>query len=150
MTMTITEQQTKAQIQHARLLKKFHTLCTKKGLTDEDKEALLEGFGKTSSKDMSSLELAAVIGALEGKRKQPTGDKMDTWRKRVIAAVFGYHKTVGKAMTMAAVKAVVTRQSGYATLNKIPEARLIALYNYWNHATQQAKAGEAMKGGSND
>ena len=50
-------------------------------------------------------------------------------------------------MTMAAVKAIVTRQSGYATLNKIPEVRLIALYNFWNNATRQAKAGNEMKGG---
>lgn len=147
MTTTETQQQTKAQVQHARLLKKFHTLCTKKGLTDEDKEAILEGFGKTSSKEMNNLELAAACGALEGNRKQPSGDKMDTWRKRVIASVFGYHKAVGKDMTMAAVKAIVTRQSGYATLNKIPEVRLIALYNFWNHATRQAKAGNEMKGG---
>ncbi len=125
----------------SKLLRKFHTLCTKKGITPDDKKEILTNFGVESSKELEEDELIHICNFLQGSKALPKGDKMDTWRKRCIAAVFGYLKLINKPGDSKYVKGIIVRQSGHKTFNSIPESKLISLYNFWLKMQATYKAG---------
>lgn len=115
-------------IEKAQLIKRYHTLAGKLKMSDEDKKALLLGFGVSSSKDLSSDELLELCRLLNGQ----LGNKLDQWRKRVMAAIYGYLQLTGRAANPEYVKAIATRSAGeYASFNKIPLSRLQTVYYFF-------------------
>ena len=109
------------------LLKKFHTLLGKVGATEAEKEAILESYGVESSRDLSAKELLDICDRLS-MRADPKLEKLDMWRKRVIAVTFRYCEAVGQLADIDYVKKIACRASGYARFNQIPEGRLINIY----------------------
>ena len=121
--MNVTEEKQK------RLLKKFHTLCSRNGLTADEKGSLLWSYGVDSSKDLSQAQLTEICNRLEG-ALDPKAQKQEMMRRRVIAAIGGWLRlTEYSDPSMEYIKHIACRASGYKTFNKIPLERLTNLYN---------------------
>lgn len=105
--------------QKKRLIRSFHTSLTRAGMMKQ-KPDILESFGVRSSKDLSEEELQQVIDNMSG--------EADKWRKRVLAAIFGWTKAIGYQYDIKAVKAIACRSCGYKNFNEIPVSRLRDVY----------------------
>lgn len=60
---------------HNGVLRKFHTLCSRLGLTEAEKRAIVESFGVESSADIDTHALIDVCASLS---KQLEGDTKAT------------------------------------------------------------------------
>ncbi len=120
---------------HKQLIKKFHVLLSQQGLGVEAKEGILAGYGVEHTNELTLRQLQEVCEAIKnyelkiGNESEKRND-MDKWRKRAIAAAFGLASELGYAITMDGAKAMILRATGneYASFNKIPQARLQAIY----------------------
>ena len=70
------------------LLRQFHTLCTRLGMTEEEKRALIGGYGVESSKDIDNHDLMDLCHTLELQLNKGAKEA-DSLRKRVIASIGG-------------------------------------------------------------
>lgn len=118
---------------HKGILKKFHTLCSVLGLSEDEKRAIVESYGVESSRDMDTHDLINVCANLSDQvnKKNGTGD-LDKLRKRVMAAIGSYLHSVGKERNASVIKGIACRATGYEEFNKIPRERLrnlIATFN---------------------
>lgn len=123
----------------SRLLKKFHTLCGVAGVNAEGKSIILESYGVTSSRDLNTYELLELCDKLE-KQANPTLAELDTWRKRVIAAVDGYLRAMGQMPNITLIKAVACRAAQCSDFNRIPKERLTSIYNAFKHRKSDLEA----------
>ena len=118
---------------HKGILKKFHTLCSVLGLSEDEKRAIVESYGVESSRDMDTHDLINVCANLsdQANKKSGTGD-LDKLRKRVMASIGSYLHSVGKESNASIIKGIACRATGYEEFNKIPRERLrniIATFN---------------------
>jgi hypothetical protein len=109
------------------LLRKYHVLCGKLGMTDEEKKVLLSGYGVESSKDLNNDDLTNICFNLS-KSLDPRLAELDMWRKRVFAAIGSYLKYIGKENNPDLIKGVSCRCTGYDSFNDIPVERLRNIY----------------------
>ncbi len=121
------------------LLRQFHTLCTRLGLTEEEKRSIILGCGVESSKDIDNHDLMNICHTLENQLKGK-GDDNDKLRKRVIAAVGGWLKLEGRESNMEIIKGIACRATGYDNFNKIPTERLRNVYNTFLKKQKDTKA----------
>ncbi len=119
--------QTLMDRQQKLLLKKFHTLCGKAGIGEENKRAIIGSYGHVSSRDMSARELLDACEKIDISMR-PDAAELDKWRKRLIAAIFGWRKALGKPSNMNEVKAIACRAAQAESFNAIPLERLRSLY----------------------
>lgn len=138
MTTTIREQ-------HKWLLRKFHTLCTRNGVSADQKLALIGSFGVESSKDMTSAQLLEACDLLE-KIADPKAEKQARLRKRVMASIGAWLKAIGKEADADYIKSVACRAAGIDNFNRIPAARLTNLYNLFNKKRRDAEAVDRVCG----
>ena len=127
------------------LLRKYHTLCTRLGMSADDKLALLAGYGVESSKELSVNDLMEVCDRLDS-ALNPENRQTEQLRKRVIAAIGGWLRLVGKECGMEYIKAVACRATGCSTFNRIPPERLANLYNLFLKKQRDARAVNAVCG----
>ena len=120
------------------LLKKFHTLCTKLGMKDCEKKALIESFGVESSKDLDNHQLIDLVHTLEMKANPKAGEG-NQLRKRVIAAIGGWLRVSGREENLDLIKGIACRATGYDSFNKIPNERLRNIYCAFSKKTQDQK-----------
>lgn len=109
------------------LLKKFHTLCTKAGLTADEKYLMVAAFGHESSRELTHSELLRACDMLDAKLN-PQLAGIDAWRKRVIASIGGWLKVMSVESNIDKIKAIACRASAYNSFNEIPQERLNNLY----------------------
>lgn len=117
---------------HKGILKKFHTLCTVLGLSYEEKHAIVESYGVESSRDMDTHDLLDVCAKLScqlGSQK----NTLDHLRKRAMASIGAYLKSVGRESNANLIKAIACRATGYEEFNKIPRERLLNLIATFNN-----------------
>lgn len=128
---------------HRNILKKFHTLCHVLGLTDDEKRTIVESYGVESSRDMDTHDLIDVCASLaeQANRKTGTAD-LDKLRKRVMAAIGGYLRAIGKESNASVIKGIACRATGYADFNKIPRERLRNLVGAFNNKVKDAQSVE--------
>lgn len=128
---------------HRNILKKFHTLCHVLGLTDDEKRTIVESYGVESSRDMDTHDLIDVCASLaeQANRKTGTAD-LDKLRKRVMAAIGGYLRTIGKESNASVIKGIACRATGYADFNKIPRERLRNPVGAFNNKVKDAQSVE--------
>lgn len=134
---------TTTELTQQKLIKRFHTLLSKYSISNEDKMTILGAFGVESSLDLNIDQLAQACDAIEsafGAKETEKQQKLDTMRKRVIAAIFAWRASMGAPADMNLVKAIACRAAevpeGYALsvrFNSIPEEKLRSLYNAFNH-----------------
>ena len=120
------------------LLKKFHTLCTKLGMKDYEKRALVESFGVESSKDLDNHQLIDLVHTLEMKA-DPKANEGNILRKRVIAAIGAWLRVSGREENMDLIKGIACRATGYDSFNKIPNERLRNIYCAFSQKTKDQK-----------
>jgi len=107
------------------LIKLHHTLASRLGMTEDNRRAMLAGWGAESSSDLNIDQLREVCKAM----KEKLNDKSDKWRKRVMASIFGYMKMTGREVDSDYVKSVACRSAGnYDNFNRIPPGKLQTVY----------------------
>ena len=123
-----------ADRQKSKLIRQYHTLCTKIGMTeDERRQMLSDNFGVSSSKDLYVEELELLCNALQSDANQKE-IKLQEARNRVFGAVGGWldilygkiakNDTAKRKDRADKIKAIACRQTGYKDFNKIPIERL--------------------------
>jgi hypothetical protein len=112
----------KLSAQKKKLIQRFHISLKQGGMMNQ-KPAILESFGVQSSRELTEEELQLAVDGLTG--------EADKWRKRLIAAIFGWCRAINYQADIDKVKAIACRASGYDNFNKIPVSRLRDLYYGW-------------------
>lgn len=122
---------------HAKVLKKFHTLCSITGKTADEKQAIIEGYGVGSSADIQTHDLINLCGVLQKELDKRDGGKiveMDTLRKRCIRCLCDYIDTRGlKAENKVEyAKQIACRSTQRPGFNQITAAELRGLIGGFN------------------
>lgn len=123
----------------AGLLKKFHTLCTKNGLKQDEKAAIIAAFGVESSRDLNVNQLQCACDAL-GNVVKPETMEIDKWRKRVMAAIGGWLRLIAQPQDAVKIKAIACRATTHDSFNLIPQARLVNVYYLFLQKQKDFKA----------
>lgn len=110
------------------LLRQFHTLCSRSGLTPDEKAGIIASYGHVSSKDMSDDQLKDACHKMEMQLK-PKWAELDTARKRAMAAIGAYIRFCGKEESAQLIKGIACRATGYTSFNDIPADRLRNIYS---------------------
>lgn len=138
------ENKTMDQI-HRGLLKKFHTLCSVLGLSDDQKSTLLQSWGVESSRDLSQHQLIDICAKLSEQVNHKDGTaSLDKLRKRVIAAIGCWLRETSQEQNISKIKGIACRASGYSDFNKIPRERLRNLIAAFNNKTKDKKSVDAL------
>jgi hypothetical protein len=119
---------TTTDLQHALLVKRYHTLATKLGLGKDDKAAIMESYGVSSSLDLSVQELTELCGQLE-RDNTPKAPVLDNLRKQVMASIGGWLKMIHQESDAAIIKGIACRATGHKNFNEIPAERLRNIYH---------------------
>lgn len=128
------------------LLKKYHSLCFRLGMSADDKLALLSGYGVGSSVDLSNAELTEICDRLN-EMANPEDAKLDRMRKRVIASIGGWLRMIGKGNEGTAyIKGVACQAAKVDNFNKIPLERLTTIYNMFLRKQRDAKSVNEVAG----
>lgn len=125
---------------HRGLLKKFHTLCSVLGMSDDEKRSLIEAYGVESSRDIDTHDLVDICGKLSaqaGGRKQQDYDKL---RKQCMAAIGSWLKMCGHECNATIIKAIACRAAKKSDFNKIPLERLRNLVYLFNNKVKDRDA----------
>lgn len=131
--------------EHKKALRRFHSLCRELGISNENKQAIIQGEGVESSGDISAYRLYAICEDLKC-QGDPKTAQMDALRKRVMASIGGWLKAAGYKSSSEIIQAVACRASGYDSFNKIPAGRLHNLYhNFRNKQIDKIAAENLMK-----
>lgn len=112
--------------QKAGLIRKYHTLCTKLGMTEDERHKMLaDNYGVESSKDLYTEELEHLCAVLDAESNTKEY-KLQEARRRVFGAVGGWLDILyGKSRERTEkIKSIACRQTGYKEFNKIPVERL--------------------------
>lgn len=125
------------------LLKKFHTLCSRLGMTDDEKHALVESFGVESSKDIDNHDLMDICHTLE-MQLNPALKELDQQRRRTMAAIGSWLRLTGREDNASVIKGIACRATGYQDFNKIPADRLKNICYAFNQKTKDSKAVDSI------
>ena len=141
------EDKTMEQI-HNDIIKRYHTLCGKLGLTQDEKHEMLGAYGVESSRDMDTHDLLDLCAKLsKDLNKRQHTDEKDKLRKRVMAAVGGYLKANGKPCNASIIKAIACRATRHNDFNKIPRERLRNLVYLFNDKLADKQEVESIVSG---
>ena len=130
---------------HRGLLKKFHTLCSVLGLTDDQKKDILSSWGVESSRDLTQHQLIDICAKLSEQVNHKNGSaSLDKLRKQVIAAIGGWLRETCQGQGISKIKSIACRATGYSDFNKIPRERLRNLIATFNNKTKDKKSVDAL------
>ena len=110
------------------LIRKFHALLGKAGVSNEDKLVLLSSYGVESSKDLNVYELTELCSKLDAMSNPQVAD-LNLWRKRLMACIGGYLRAMNKPQNAEIIKGIACRAAKIERFNNIPLERLKSLYN---------------------
>lgn len=127
---------------HNGILRKFHTLCSLNGLTEDEKRAIVSSYGVESSADIDTHDLINICASLSKRADGGKADKLDKLRKQAMASIGGYLKMVGRESSAEIIKGIACRSTGYTAFNKIPAERLRNLYNTFRNKQKDIDAVE--------
>lgn len=122
------------------LIRKYHAVAASAGLSDADRAALLEGYGVSSSRDLTQHELIDLIATITARMDS----ERDRLRKQLMASIGRYLRTAGYPESLEMIKAVAVRASGCESFNKIPPERLRSLAYAFTHKMSDLTRVEAM------
>ena len=131
---------------HKWLLRKFHSLCYRLNLSADDKLAMLSAYDVESSVDLSNAELTELCDRLN-EILNPKDAKLDKMRKRVLAAIGGWLRMIGKGDEgMNYIKGVACQAAKVDNFNKISLERLTTIYNMFLKKQRDAKSVNEVAG----
>lgn len=111
--------------------------------TDELKDSLVwkfTDFRSNSLREIKRIEYERMIEYMKGqtgevaeirKREGYYGEEAGVWRRRAIAAVFGFYQKIKEPVTLNYVKAIICRAGKVKDINQIPPAGIREIYNSW-------------------
>lgn len=120
---------TTADRQKEGLIKKYHTLCSKLNMSDEQKREMLNSnYGVDSSKDLHLDELQHLCKVLEENVNKPSDEakRMDRQRKKLLALIYDFCEVSGYDCNREIAKRIACNACGVKYLNKATEQKLIA------------------------
>lgn len=136
---------------HRGLLKKFHTLCGVLHIDEEGKRAIVSSYGVESSRDIDTHDLVDLCAKLSAQSSAQSGSgELDKLRKRAMAAIGGYLRSVGRASNATVIKSIACRATGHEEFNKIPKERLRNLIGLFNNKVKDAKSVEVLTVGKEE
>ena len=121
------------------LIRKYHAVAHEAGLSDAEKNAILECYGVTSSRDLSQHQLIDVIASISS-RMDVLRDRL---RKRLIASIGRYLRTIGYEENIHTIKATAERAAG-CPFNRIPPERIRSLTYAFNHKVRDLEMVETL------
>lgn len=134
------ENKTMDQI-HRGLLKKFHTLCSVLGITNDQKKDLLASWDVESSRDLTQHQLIDICAKLSEQVNHKNGTaSLDKLRKQVIAAIGSWLRETYQSQSISKIKGIACRATGYDDFNKIPRERLRNLIATFNNKVKDARS----------
>lgn len=107
------------------------------------KEALVwrfTNFRTNSLREIKKAEYERMVeymenqtGQLKEMRQRPGyyGKEAEAWRRRAIAAIFGFYVKIKETVTLDYVKRIICRAGGVTDINRIPPAKMREIYNSW-------------------
>lgn len=115
-----------------RLLRQFHAICSKLGMTAEERKKFVAQWGHQSSCEMTDLELNHSIAELTSVY-MAKHRRLNLWRRRVMAVIFKHFNLQNKKVSNEYVIAVALQQAKIKDggFNDVKESELIKIYNYW-------------------
>lgn len=116
-----------------KLIKKYHVLIGKTGMSDDDKSTLLAQWNVNTSKDMNIDQLQQLCNLLE-KFTSPEDSELAKWQKWSRDMVKSYGKSLGMTYTDAYSEAIICRSTGKKTFGSISKNRLVGIYNQFKKA----------------
>ena len=105
------------------LIRQYHAVLTAAGIDENGKAGILEGFKVESTSDLTEAQLRQAIDAIVN-----ISSDGDMWRKRVIAAIGAWLKTIGKEENIEYIKGVACGAAPAKNFNRITVPRLRSLY----------------------
>lgn len=129
---------------HGGLLRKFHTLCSHLGITNEQKQTIVESYGVDSSADIDTHDLVDICAKLSSQLNGDKGYKMDKLRKQVMASIGGYLRKAMQESSSMIIKGIACQATGYSDFNKIPAERLRNLYNAFLNKQKDIEAVDTL------
>lgn len=111
--------------------------------TDELKESLIwkfTDFRTNSLREIKRSEYDRLIEYMEDQTgtvkqvRQRTGyynNDGEIWRKRAIAAVFGFYGKIKEPVTLDYVKGIICQAGSVGDINQIPPTKMREIYNTW-------------------
>ena len=121
------------------LIRKYHAVAHEAGLSEAEKSAILECYGVTSSRDLSQHQLIDVIASISS-RMDVLRDRL---RKRLIASIGRYLRTIGYEENIHTIKATAERAAG-CPFNRIPPERIRSLIYAFNHKVRDLEMVETL------
>ena len=121
---------------HRGLLKKYHTLCARLGLSEAEKRAICEGCGVESSRDIDTHALIDICAHLSSQLEP----QLTALRRRAMAAIGAYLRSEGKGESASLIKGIACRATGYSAFHKIPKERLRNLVYLFNKRVADAQS----------
>jgi hypothetical protein len=112
----------------AGLVKKFHTLLGRYGIDNATKLSILQQYNVTSSVYLSIPELIEVCGLIE-KANNPALKELDLWRRRLMAAIGGWLRSMNRIDSANIIKGIACRAAKKDSFNDIPLEQLRSLYS---------------------
>lgn len=138
------ENKTMDQI-HRGLLKKYHTLCSVLGMSDDQKKDVLASWGVESSRDLTQHQLIDICAKLSEQVNGKNGTaSLDKLRKQVIAAIGSWLRETCQGEGISKIKGIACRATGYDDFNKIPRERLRNLIATFNNKTKDKKSVDVL------
>ena len=130
---------------HRTILRRYHTLCSHLGLSEEEKRAIAESYGVESSRDLDHHSLIDICAKLSDELERREGKtSMDKLRKRAIAAIGGYLRSAGHEQNIDIIKSIACRATGYEDFNAIPRQRLVNVAATFAHKQQDFTRGKRI------
>lgn len=124
-------------------LKQLMTILSIQKVSDEDRAQLVCSWTKgrtTSARELRPTEMQDIVNALQNADQ----NSPDLWRKRVIAAVYGFLKKMNKEASPELVKAIACRAAKVQDFNKIPTQRLVSLYTAFTNMQKDLEFAKKM------
>jgi len=128
---------------HKKVLRKFHTLCSVVGMTQDEKRSLISSYGVESSADIDTHDLIDICAALSKQAGQDSATR-DALRKRCFAAIGGYLRLVGREENPDLIRGIACRCTGYDDFNKIPAERLRNVYSTFCNKQNDIRRAETV------
>lgn len=126
-------------------LKQLMTILSMNKVSDEDRANMVYSWTSgrtTSARELRPEELQSIVNKLQGSENTSP----DIWRKRLIAAIYGFLNKMNKEASPELVKAIACRAANVDDFNKIPTQRLVSLYSAFNNMQRDLNFAKKMVG----
>lgn len=124
-------------------LKQLMTILSMQKVSDEDRAQLICSWTKgrtTSARELTPKEMQDIVDKLQNAEQS----NPDVWRKRVMAAIYGFLSKMNKEATPELVKGIACRAAKIEDFNKIPVQRLVSLYTAFTNMQKDLNFAKKM------